>query len=363
MSEYLSLIPGSVAHARTSDEIINWIEALDWSSLWVISDTTVIEATLEALPWLSSKSHGIIRIPEGEMTKNIETCSMVWDQLLSGGADRHSLILNIGGGVVTDLGAFCASTFQRGVRFINIPTSLLALCDAAVGGKTGVNLGAVKNQIGLFSDPLRVFVMPELTRTLSERQFKSGLAEAIKHGILDGGEHWRLVMNHPDHYCEMTPELVLRSIACKSAVVSRDPREKGDRRSLNLGHTIGHALESISQMEEKPLLHGEAVALGLIVALILSVHLNDYDSTKAEEAILRLYRLLPSYNSIFDKSEADTVAERALQMIKYDKKRVGDNLSFVLLNSRGGIAYTDTLELSLLEVILENVIATWAIKE
>ena len=363
MSEYLSLIPGSVVRVGSDEEISKWIAALDYSSLWIISDNTVMETTSERLSNIFSMATGIILIPEGEMTKSIETCSMVWDQLLSGGADRQSLILNIGGGVVTDLGGFCASTFQRGVRFINIPTTLLALCDAAVGGKTGVNLGTVKNQIGLFSDPLRVFVMPELTQTLTDRQFKSGLAEAIKHGILDGGEHWRVAMSHPDSYGEKSSELILRSIACKAGVVSRDPKEKGDRRSLNLGHTIGHAIESISQMEEKPMLHGEAVALGLIVTLILSVHLNDYDSAKAEEAILRLYRLLPPYKVIFDKSDAATVADRTLQYIKYDKKRVGDAISFVLMNSRGGVSYSDDLDVSLLAVILENVLETWAIKD
>ncbi|MBQ2497124.1 MAG: 3-dehydroquinate synthase, partial [Prevotella sp.] len=220
----------------------------------------------------------LIEIPQGDVNKNLDSLAMVWEALQRGGGTRHSLLVNLGGGMVCDLGGFAASTFKRGIRFVNIPTTLLAMVDASVGGKTGVNFGGLKNEIGTFSEPQAVVIDTKFLETLDRENLLSGYAEMLKHGLLDTVEHWAEVVKvHRSKFivhssksnvqCSMFNvqcSILERSIAVKQRIVASDPHEKGLRKALNLGHTFGHAFESFSIQHPTPILHGHAVAFGLI---------------------------------------------------------------------------------------------------
>ena len=213
-----------------------------------------------------------ITVAPGEPNKTLATCHTVWSALMRHGLDRHGLIVNVGGGVVTDLGGFCAATWKRGVRFVQVPTSLLAMVDAAVGGKTGVNLHGAKNQVGVFADPADVLIDPGFLKTLPRRHRIAGLAEMIKHGLIADPAHLRDVLavdveNWPD---AGAAHAIARSVDIKRSIVADDPLEAGWRAVLNLGHTAGHALESMALDAGDDLLHGEAVAWGLLAELHLS---------------------------------------------------------------------------------------------
>lgn len=210
-----------------------------------------------------------IVIPPTDVNKNIATTTTVWSALADGGASRHSLMVCLGGGMVTDLGGFAASTFKRGLRFINIPTTLLAMVDAAVGGKTGVNFNALKNEIGVFNEAAIVVIDTDFLRTLDKRNMLSGYAEMLKHALLHDEAMWaeHLKMDFNDINYAQLQKLVEQSIEVKRHIVTIDPHEKGLRKALNLGHTVGHALESFAMETGRPVLHGYAVAWGLVEAL------------------------------------------------------------------------------------------------
>src|SRR5690606_10460310 len=205
--------------------------------------------------------------------KNIKTCLKVWEALSEADADRKSLLINLGGGVPTDLGGFVASTFMRGIDFINIPTTLLSMVDASVGGKTGVDLGPLKNQIGLINQPQMVLVFPNFLRTMDPRELKSGYAEMLKHGLILDAEYWKQLRKGGDF---TKAAAIQRSIALKNKVVLEDPREMGLRKILNFGHTLGHAIEShcLERPDRETLLHGEAIAIGMILEAYLSHRLT-----------------------------------------------------------------------------------------
>ena len=202
----------------------------------------------------------ILEIPSGEENKNINTCQKVWQALSNNNGDRKSLLINLGGGVLTDLGGFVASTFKRGIDFINIPTTLLSMVDASIGGKTGIDLGPLKNQIGVINQPQMVLIFPEFLKTVEERQIKSGYAEMLKHGLIKDLEYWSQLKETPDY---TVPHFIQKSIALKNEVVMQDPTEQGLRKILNFGHTLGHAIESyfLEDPSKKTLLHGEAIAI------------------------------------------------------------------------------------------------------
>ena len=210
----------------------------------------------------------IITIPAGEkFGKNIETVKKIWKKMFESGLDRQSLLINLGGGVICDMGGFAASTFMRGIEFINIPTTLLAQVDASVGGKTGVNFNEIKNAIGVFKNPIGVVIDVQTLKTLPKREFVSAFGEIIKHGVISGREHFNLVTSKkPEEFNEQELiEIIKQSIKIKSNIVKKDPKETtGLRKVLNFGHTIGHAVESLSWKTNKSLLHGEAVAIGMV---------------------------------------------------------------------------------------------------
>ena len=223
------------------------------------------------LPLISSAvSHSqIIEIPSGEIYKNIETCKHIWSSMTNAGFDRSSLLINLGGGVICDMGGFCAATFKRGIEFINIPTTLLAQVDAGFGGKTGIDFLSLKNQLGVFIEPIAMIADPVFFATLNERHFRAGLAEIIKHSLIADNDFFQYLLTTSFDKIEWT-ETIQRSIKIKNSFVVQDPFEEESRKSLNFGHTIGHAVESYFIGKDGELVHGEAVAIGLICECFLS---------------------------------------------------------------------------------------------
>ena len=269
----------------------------------------------------------IIEIEAGEENKNLDTCSGVWHALTELGADRKSLMINLGGGVITDLGGFVASTFKRGISFVNIPTTLLSMVDASVGGKTGVDLGVLKNQIGLFSDPEMVLIDPRYLETISDRELRSGLAEIIKYGITYDIKLWKEITNFKEINISAITNLIHRSIEIKNEVVTKDPKEKGLRKILNFGHTLGHAIESyfLESEDKENLTHGEAIAIGMVTESFISQKLLNFPSEHVKaikETILAIY----------EKVEIDVLDyEGIIGLLIHDKKNVGGQVNFVLL--------------------------------
>ncbi|MGA1227325.1 MAG: 3-dehydroquinate synthase [Tamlana sp.] len=273
----------------------------------------------------------IIEIESGEINKTIDTCAGVWNTLSDLDADRKSLVINIGGGVITDLGGFVACTFKRGIAYINVPTTLLSMVDASVGGKTGVDLGHLKNQIGVISNPNLVLIDTQFLNTLPKNQMKSGLAEMLKHGLISDKNYWNKFNSLSELTLNDLDELIYESVLIKKHVVEVDPFEHGLRKTLNFGHTLGHAIESyfLSNENNTTLLHGEAIVIGMILASYISTELAGL-SIDERDTIKEL--LINYYGKItIEKSDLKPIIE----MLKYDKKNNHGNINFVLLESIG----------------------------
>ena len=270
----------------------------------------------------SAKQFPVIEMSAGELQKNLKTCEMVWYQLTEHGADRNTVLLNVGGGVVTDLGGFIASTYMRGIRFVHVPTSLLGMVDAAIGGKTGVDFGGLKNMVGLFARPEAVIVDSNFLKTLPSKQYRNGLAEVLKHAFISDPELLAMMEENED-------ELISRSIQVKMDVVERDEFESGERKKLNFGHTIGHAIESYFLDGEKDVLHGEAVAAGMIMESFLS---NQIAGLSKEE----LASIVEVIDSVFSRIELSGDDWKAIKkLMLFDKKNSNGSVRFVLLKSIG----------------------------
>jgi len=272
----------------------------------------------------SSFDFQLIEIPSGEVHKNLETCIAVWNKITALGADRKSLLITLGGGVITDLGGFVASCFKRGIDFVNIPTTLLSMVDASVGGKTGVDLGVLKNQIGLFANPQMVIVDDEYLNTLSPREVTSGMAEIIKYGLTYDMKLFNQIKESKE---QQINELIHRSIEIKNEVVLQDPKEKHLRKILNFGHTLGHAIESfyLESSTKETLTHGEAIAIGMICESYISSKLLNFSPLKVAEIKETILSIYPKI--ILDKNDFSDIME----LLKHDKKNVSGNVNFVLL--------------------------------
>jgi len=274
----------------------------------------------------------IIEIEAGEIHKNIATCTQVWEVLSELDADRKSAMINLGGGVVTDLGGFVASCFKRGIDFINIPTTLLSMVDASVGGKTGVDLGPLKNQVGVINQPQMVLVATEFLKTLDQRQLQSGFAEMLKHGLISDANYWGTLKDITGF--ENMDKLIYTSVSIKNEVVQIDPTEQHLRKTLNYGHTLGHAIESyfLESEEHDLLLHGEAIAIGMILEGFLSYKLTGLTKNELEDIKKTFLTRYPKTN--FTKKDIDII----LTLLKFDKKNSHGNINFVLLKSIGKTA-------------------------
>jgi len=307
--------------------------ANNYSTLYIIVDTHTIELCYPNFiaKIITEIPIEIIQIEAGEEHKNLETCAGVWNALSELNADRKCLIINIGGGVVTDLGGFIASTFKRGVNYINVPTSLLAMVDASVGGKTGVDLGSLKNQIGVINTAEMVLIDTEFLTTLPANEMRSGLAEILKHGLIADANYWSKTSNIAQLTTDHLDAIIYESVVIKNNIVTQDPFENGLRKSLNFGHTLGHAIESyfLENENKNTLLHGEAVAIGMILACYLSTKLTHFSASDCETVKKVIFNL-------FDKIEfhkKDIVS--IIELLKYDKKNSFGNINFVLLEAIG----------------------------
>ena len=279
----------------------------------------------------------IITIGATDQHKTLESLTHVWSSLQRGGATRHSLMVNLGGGMVTDLGGFAASTFKRGLNYINIPTTLLAMVDASVGGKTGINFGGLKNEIGVFSTARSVILDTQFLRTMDAENMLSGYAEMLKHGLIADDGMWAELLNFdidvPDYH--QLSRMLEDSVKVKERIVEEDPTEKGIRKALNLGHTVGHAFESFA-LQRKPVLHGYAVAWGLICELYLS-HI------KIGFPIEKMRQTVRFINEHYGKSSITCDDyPTLLELMTHDKKNVGSDINFTLLGDVGDIRINQT---------------------
>lgn len=295
----------------------------NYSSVYILADKNVAPFWLpEVCHWLSCPRAIEIVIKEGEEQKNLQTVQRIWKTLMKHHADRHSLLINLGGGVICDLGGFAASTFMRGIDFINVPTTLLAMVDASIGGKTGIDFGGCKNQIGTFAKPKEICCFPTTLMTLPQREILSGLAEMMKYGFIADAELLKVDLDNFEGY-------ISRCADIKKRIVADDPQEHGRRKVLNFGHTLGHAFESFSLTTDSPLRHGEAVALGMWCALWLSVHDCGLDETILHDYERKLPMLLGEAKVTIKEHDVDAI----MAYLIHDKKNFGDQIRFVLLEA------------------------------
>lgn len=287
------------------------------------------------LPRISMSRHAanaqVVSIRPTDVNKTLQTLAEVWTALGGAGASRKSLLVNLGGGMVTDLGGFAAATFKRGIRFINIPTTLLSMVDAAVGGKTGINFGGLKNEIGSFCESAAVIVDTQFLQTLDRENLLSGYAEMLKHALLNNREMWtahlRFDVTAPDW--QLLQQLVQQSIETKQRIVEADPHEKGLRKALNLGHTVGHAFESLAIERNRPVLHGYAVAWGLVCELFLSAAHMNFPTVEMRQTVEFIRRNYGAF--AFTCKDYPQLYE----LMTHDKKNADGQINFTLLNNIG----------------------------
>lgn len=313
-----------------------------YSNIFIIVDTETNEYCLpKLLPVIETDLNiEIIEFEAGEANKNIETCIEIWHVLTELGADRKSLIINLGGGVVTDLGGFVASTFKRGVDFINIPTTLLSMVDASVGGKTGVDLGNLKNQIGVINVPQMVLIDTGYLETLSQSEMRSGLAEMLKHGLIYDAAYWKEFLDLGAIDYNALDQLIYRSVEIKNEIVIQDPIEKNIRKALNFGHTLGHAIESyfLESESKKTLLHGEAIAVGMILESYISLHKDLITSAEYSEIKTAIKAI---YDDVkFEENDIDPI----LELLVHDKKNEYGLIQFALIEGIGKIKINQSVE-------------------
>ncbi len=321
----------------------NGYEALDdylikkkYSSIFAITDSNTSEYCIPHFMSLLTIDTAIeiIEIDPGESFKTIETCVEIWNILTEFGADRKSLIINLGGGVISDLGGFIASTFKRGIDFINVPTTLLGMVDAAIGGKNGVDLGSLKNQVGTITSPQLVLIDSVYLDTLPQNEMLSGFAEMLKHGLIADKNIWKQFLDLSEIDFTEFDQMIYESVQVKNNIVMQDPTENGIRKALNFGHTLGHAIESLFLQDENKsaLLHGEAIAAGMILESFISYKKN---LLSREE----YYEIKYTIKNLFEDivfSESDI--ERLLTLLIHDKKNEYGNVNFALLDGIGKIA-------------------------
>lgn len=280
----------------------------------------------------------IIELEAGETHKNIETCLGIWNSLTELDGDRKSIIINLGGGVITDIGGFVACTFKRGIDFINVPTTLLAMVDASIGGKNGVDLGSLKNQIGIIREPKSVIIDTHFLSTLSPREMRSGLAEMLKHGLIFNKEYWNKFKSLNNLNTDDLNTLIHESIQIKNTIVSEDLTENGIRKSLNFGHTLGHAIESylLENENKESLLHGEAIAIGMI----LESYISKEKKLISENEYLEIKALI---NSLYEKVDFnDNDIQKIIDLLIFDKKNEFGTIQFALLDGIGKIKINQT---------------------
>lgn len=311
----------------------NFLHKKDYTAIFIAVDTNTQRyclprclALLDGIPIAAT-----LVMEAGEINKNLESCTTFWKALTDGQADRKSALINLGGGVVTDLGGFVAATFKRGIDFYNIPTTLLAMVDAAVGGKTGIDFDVLKNQIGIITEPEMVLVDPFWLKTLPENEIRSGFAEMLKHGLIADADYWKVLSSISSLEIPLLSLGIRTSIEIKNNVVLKDPNEKGWRKILNFGHTLGHAIESFCLLntDRKTLLHGEAIAIGMILEAYLSIYTCDFNRQDADHIKAVIIRFYGKHT--FNNQEIASI----LTLLRHDKKNSHGSFNFTLLKAVG----------------------------
>lgn len=317
---------------HSAEELLNKMEPKKYSRLFVLCDQNTHRLAWPILEELIEKqdiSYDLHVEAAGEASKDWRVCLDIWEKLSNAKADRQTLFINLGGGMITDLGAFVASVYKRGIPFIHLPTSLLAMTDAAIGGKCGIDFMHYKNQLGLFAQAESILIYPPFLKTLPTDECRSGFAEVLKHALIADANYWKKLKDVNLADWESLAENIKPSIEIKSAIVESDPLEKGARKKLNFGHTVGHALESYFMKNAKPIPHGYAIAAGMFVEALLSVQYAQLTKSGFEDiaqTLSQFYRLLD-----FQKADLDEI----LTYVQQDKKNEGGKSRFTLLKSIG----------------------------
>lgn len=321
-------------NSEVYSELNNYIKTKEPSLIFVLVDTNTHDYCLPQ--FLERLESGdivveVMEMPNGEDHKTIDICMGVWEALSEYNADRKSLLINLGGGVVTDLGGFVASTYMRGISYINMPTSLLAMVDASVGGKTGVDLGALKNQVGVINEGDMVGIDTSFLSTLPQNEMISGFAEMLKHGLIYDKGYWNTLTHLENLDISDLDKLIYNSVIIKNKVVSEDPTEQGLRKILNFGHTLGHAIESyfLENNDKTPLLHGEAIAIGMILEAYISTKICDLDIKELETITTGILKTFTKVE--IDKDDRTII----IDFLKHDKKNSHGIVKFVLLEAIG----------------------------
>ncbi len=307
--------------------IAEFLASNKYSQIVVLTDNNTKE---HCYPLLKSElpPHLVLETKAGEEHKNLESCTSIWQQLTDAQADRHALVIVLGGGVLGDMGGFCAATYKRGIDFVLIPTTLLAQADASIGGKLGVDFNHFKNHIGVFQQPVLTLLCSTFLKTLSTDELRSGFAEVIKHALISDAHLWKEISSKTMEQQDWD-RLLLHSAEFKYSIIEQDPKEKGIRKILNAGHTIGHALESYLLAKGRKVMHGEAVAAGLVAEAYLALSknmLNSEELHSIQQYIFKIYGKLD-----YQESEIESIALLTLQ----DKKNKGNEVLCVLLENLG----------------------------
>ncbi|MCQ9633353.1 3-dehydroquinate synthase [Chryseobacterium sp. WG23] len=316
-------------------QLNEFLHEKSFSKIFILVDENTHEYCLPILLGNMETDLGfeILEIEAGEEMKNIQTANQLWEILTEMQADRKALVINLGGGVITDMGGFVASTYKRGIQFINIPTTLLSMCDASIGGKTGIDLMHYKNMVGTFAFPEQIFIFPKFLETLPFKELRSGFAEMLKHGLIADKAHWEQLIQIHKLEVETVIPYIQTSMDIKQDVVEKDFHEKNIRKTLNFGHTIGHAVESLCLQQKNPILHGEAVAMGMICESHLAYLENLISKEDSQSIIENIQRYYP-YLDISDFKDDDITA-----LLMNDKKNTDSKINFSLLSEIGACNY------------------------
>ena len=334
----ISLHNYTVIFAAAAEQLQNLLSELDYSSVFVLVDENTLMHCLTLVEEALPEHTKFIQIESGETHKNLQTCELIWQSLLEQGADRQSILINLGGGVIGDMGGFCAATFMRGIRFVQVPTTLLAMVDASVGSKLGVDFRGAKNMVGLFQNPEAVIIDPLFLETLPQPELRSGFAEVVKHALIKDVVLWKKLLQFSSiQEVENWEDIIFRSVQIKQEVVEQDPKENGLRKILNFGQTIGHALESHFLHTSDPLLHGEAVAWGMYAEAALSHQHKNLPAPVLKEiqAYIYLHFGLSARQQFAMHELISNSIPELISWMQKDKKNVQQKISVSLLERIG----------------------------
>ena len=335
------------SYLQFSDNPSDVIEGL--KDKWQVDHIAILvdeNTQKHCLPLLNLKNTEVVEIQSGEIHKTLQTCEALWKALTDLKFSRKSMVLNLGGGVIGDMGGFVASTYKRGIKFINLPTTLLSQVDASIGGKLGIDFGSLKNHIGVFKEPDQVIINTHFLQTLPDRELRSGFAEVIKHALIADSEHWNYLKDQDFNKLDWN-KIIPKSVAIKNQVVESDPLENGLRKVLNFGHTLGHAIESFLLQSSAPLLHGEAIGVGMILESHLSYQKDWITSDQLNEItsfIIPFYSHLPKH-----LPDLEEIYSYLLQ----DKKNDALGINFSLIKGIGGCEFDQKVSQDMISLAID----------